>query len=238
MLNATVIGDCILGRMVQILCDEDPIPKYTDHRTLERAEGDRNTMTTATAPSAKELRREAKRLGIEGYEDMTREELTNAVKTTGSADTDTKTRTSAPKAKAEPAPKRRPAKKAPAEKSTSAKPKSTKAAKAEKAPAKKAPAAKAAKAAPEGPNPFRPNTNLWHITEALMRGGKRSALVERLLPKLEYNPRVQSEADFDPRLETDRRLKVVGYLLKNRFGFEYIHDGRGPDATIKVIPPA
>ena len=226
---------------------------YADHRRLERAEGDQKTMTTTTtAPGAKELRREAKRLNIAGYEDMTREELTNAVATANGADEDTTarvaTKTAAKKTaakKAAPAPA---ATEDDGEDEAPAKP-AKKTASKKAAPKAEAPAPKAGKSAKgktekvereagaEGPNPFRPNTNLWHITEALMRGGKRSTLVARLLPKLEYNPRVQSADDFDAELETDRRLKVVGYLLKNRFGFTYVHEGRGKDATIKVIPP-
>lgn len=196
---------------------------------------------TAVAPTAKELRRKAKNLDVRNWEEMDREQLAAAIaekesseeseeaparrtrKATATKATTTKTKAAASK----------PAKTAPASK------------KATKAAPAKATATKGKKAAPRpaaaadtGPNPFRAGTNLWHFTEALMVGGKRSALVKKLLPKVTYNPRVQEEADFDAEAETDRRLKVIGYILKNQHGWEYQHEGRGPDAFIKATPPA
>lgn len=165
--------------------------------------------------TAKELRKEAKRMGIKGWEEMGREELKAAISSqNGESTGKTKKAKKASKAKAE-----TPAKK-------------TKSAKAKKGKAK---ATKSASS--NGSNPFRAGTNLWHITEALMQGGKRSELVRKLRSKLEYNPRVQAEDDFDVDAETDRRLKVVGYILKNSHGWTYEHEGRGTDAHIKVTPP-
>lgn len=215
---------------------------------------------TATAePSAKELRRQAKTLGVRNWEEMSREELAEAIAdaqssedeeetTARPAKTSRKTTKASKRAKATEEAAEEPEEAAPARKSTKAKSTAKSAAAARKAT--KAAPAKAAKkggkrAAPtpstngsEGPNPFRPNTNLWHFTEALMVGGKRSALVKKLLPKVKYNPRVQSDDDFDKEAETDRRLKVIGYILKNQHGWDYEHEGRGPDAYIKATPPA
>lgn len=241
ILNATVQADHMLGRMLDILINGDPYSVYADHRQLQLAEGARD-MPTATEKTAKELRREAKNLGVQGYMDMDRAELEAAIDASKTGDTAGEQRTEA-------APAKKVKKVAKVAKSTAPPADEEEDEQLEEAPAKKAkkskkapPAKKATKKAAtapkvsDGPNPFRAGTNLYHITEALIRGGKRSKLVDKLVPKLEYNPRTKG-ADFDPRVETDRRLKVVGYLLKNKYGFEYKHDGRGEDATIKVIPP-
>lgn len=133
--------------------------------------------------------------------------------------------------------KKAPAKKAPATKKAPAKKAATKSKTATKRAAPRPPQQ------PEGPNPFRPGSNLYLITEELMKGGKRSTLVKRLVPKLEYNPRTKNPRTFDAALETDKRLKIVGYLLRQSYGFGYEHGGhggpeRGPDTYIQVTPPA
>lgn len=214
---------------------------------------------TATAePSAKELRRTAKTLGVRNWEEMSKEELAEAIADAQSSEDEetavpakaSKKATKASKrAKATEEAAEEPEEAAPARKSTKSAKATSKSAAAARKANKPAPAKASKKgskrAAPtpsdngsEGPNPFRPNTNLWHFTEALMVGGKRSALVKKLLPKVKYNPRVQSDDDFDKEAETDRRLKVIGYILKNQHGWEYEHEGRGPDAYIKATPPA
>lgn len=224
--------------MVEVTISNDPFTVYVDHRQLERKGRMPRATAVADAPAvtSKELRRKAKNLNVRNWEEMDRDQLAEAIAEAegdGEAAPVRKTRaakaTKAPaKAAAEPA------------KAASKSARATKAAPAKKTTAKKAPA-KAAKAKEsserEGPNPFRPGTNLHLITEALMKGGKRSALVKRLVDKLEYNPRVQDTDSFDREAETDRRLKVVGYILRNQHGFSYEHDGRGPDAFIKATPP-
>ena len=232
VMRAVVEQDHNLGRMISLRFPGDPFPTYIDHRQVQLAKGQVAPMSprTAEAPrSPKELRRAAKTLGVRNWEEMDREELATAVAEAEAADGNGEGE-------------------APARKATK-KVKATKATKATKSGRKataKTPAKKGSKrAAPrpaasdtDGPNPFRPGTNLYHVTEALMVGGKRSALVKKLLPKMEYNPRVQSADDFDPEAETDRRLKVIGYILKNQHGWEYEHEGRGPDAYIKATPPS
>lgn len=212
VLIATVQSNAIVGHMVEILINKDPYTVYADHRQLELIEG-KKEMPTATKTPAKELRRQAKNLGIQGFMEMGRNELESAIVSVENGNKADKQRT-----------EKKPAK--------TKKVKVTKEAKAKKV--RTAPAR--VRKEQTGPNPFRPGTNLWHISEALMKGGKRSTLVQKLLPKLEYNPRLKTQ-DFDPVIETDRRLKVVGYLLKNRYNFTYEHVGRGEDATIKVVPP-
>lgn len=203
---------------------------------------------TKEAPSPKELRRKAKALGVANWEEMDREELAKAVAAQEGDTEDAPAKakkstrstkaakgTKEPKATAEKPVKAK--KSARATEAPKAK-KGSKANKSSKGPSKKREAPRPAETGSDGPNPFRPNSNIWHITEALMKGGKRSTLVKQLKPKLEFNPRKQSAKDFDVDAEIDRRLKVIGYILKNDHGWDYSHDGRGPDAVIKVTPPA
>lgn len=87
----------------------------------------------------------------------------------------------------------------------------------------------------EGPNPFAPGSNNYLITDALIKGGKRSALVAKLEPKMKYNPRVHVR-DFDRVVETTKRLLAVSYYLKNQCGWDREITGRGETSTIKCTP--
>lgn len=164
---------------------------------------------TGTGPSPKELRRQAKALRISGWEDMDRAELKRAIKKAG------------------------------------AKPGEATKAKADKASSKKAPKTKT-KSKPsksddddedDGPNPFRAGTNLFHITEELMKGGKRSSMVKRLKKKIELKPR-KNKKDFDVDEQLDRRVLIVGQILRNDHNFEVTREGRGTEATIVAVPPS
>lgn len=213
-MSVEVVGDHILGHMVEVRIGNDPFTTYTDHRQLTRKRGKHKTMAkdTKTRTAAKQLRQEAKQAGIEGWEEMTREELESALGDTAGADTTTKARRARTRG---------------SEKATK---------KAATRPAKAARPAKKAAAASNGDNPYRSGTNLYLVTEALKRGGKRSDLVDKLRSKMSFAPRDGRDVDADA--EIDRRLKVVGYLLKNQHGWEMEHTGRGPDAYIRVRPPA
>jgi hypothetical protein len=109
------------------------------------------------------------------------------------------------------------------------------------APARKAPASKKRGAAPkpareyEGPNPFRPGCNNWHVTEALQKGGKRKTLVSKLLPKMKYNPRINVR-NFDAEGETFKRIDAVSYFLEKN-GWDRERSGKGEDAFVKCTPP-
>jgi hypothetical protein len=224
LCGQVVNGRTISGE-IEILIDGDPFPVMVSREQVTLTGGRENTMTTGTRQTtAKELRRQAKVAGVEGYMEMSREELVEALESVENGEEAASSRTTRRTASNGTTRTRRTkAAAAPAEK-----------------PAKATAAKKTTKAAekPDGPNPFRSGTNLWHITEALMRGGKRSDLVSKLRNKLTFNPRVKSEDEFDVDLEIDRRLKVIGYLLKNQHGWEFTHEGRGSDAYIKVAPPA
>jgi len=243
VMKAVVESSSRFGVMAEIRIGQDPFPTMVDHRQLVAVKRGRNDMPTRSAPatSAKELRRTAKSLRIEGWEEMSREELAEAIAENG---TNGDSEVEAPPARRARKATKATAKKAP-RKSTRTATATTRTAK--KAPAKKAAAKKAAgakKAAPRPPadpdtqNPFRPSTNLWYLAEALIKGGKRSTLVKQLRPKLKFAPRVQKEKDFDVDFEIDKRLKVVSYVLAKDYGFERILEGRGVDSFIQATPPA
>lgn len=213
-----------LGEMTEVLIGKDPFPTLVPHQQLEAvgANGRKKAMTTRSAPTAKELRRSAKNLGISGWEEMTRDELAAAIDESGEADT--------------PAPRKARTKPAAAKKTAPAK-KATKPAAKKATKSTKKTAAPRPPAAVDTPNPYRPGTNLFHVTEALMKGGKRSTLVKQLKSKMKFAPRVQAEADFDVDSEIDKRLKVIAYELANKHGFSRKQEGRGPDSFIQVTAP-
>jgi hypothetical protein len=180
--------------------------------------------------SAKELRREAKTLEIADWESLPLADLRKAVNDAqGTSDNGHAT--------AKKAPAKRGPRKATTEKATAAK-----AAPAKKAPAKKAPAKKAAPEAEEftgneNGNPFKPGSNIYEITEALIKGGKRTALVKSLKRKIDLKPRTQRD-DWNEDYEIDRRLLIIAQLLERDHGYNKVLDGRGPDAFIQVEPAA
>jgi hypothetical protein len=222
-MPAVVVSDHLLGQMVEVKVSKDPFTSYVDHRQLEKVNNKtRKGRSKEDMPSAKELRKAAKAAGIRGWEDMDREELEEAL-----ANVEDEDEAPAPK------PKKgaKPAKKA------------AKASKASKATKKAAPA-KAKKAAAsddededDGPNPFRAGSNLHLMTELLMEGGKRSAMVKKLVKKVDLNPRTKRK-DFDPAEEIDYRLVRVCQTLTNEHGFTIEKDGRGKDQVVRAVPPS
>jgi hypothetical protein len=289
--TAELINELLGPNQVEIHIDGDPFPVVVNREQVEEI------MPTATRnPSARELREEAKSLGIQDWRDMGRAELKAAVEAARTAEngkptrrkkTTTKKATTkratrpkpedgpieAPHSKVKRAGKKATAKKAVGKK-TAAK-KATKKAATKKATTKKATVKKAtAKRQPSRreavqrrpvargrvqklplnhragrmsaeereaisrtDNPFRPGTNIWYITEELLKGGKRSTMVKRLKDKLEFTPRVRKSKDFDLDAEIDRRLRIFGYALKNEHGYSYVLRGRGKDAYLRVYPP-
>lgn len=222
----------ILGRMVDVTLDGDPYSSYLEFDRLEKITNNREKvstdMPTATQPTAREVRREAKALRIPGWQDMSYEELVEAVNAASNGSTST-SRTAKAKASAG----RTTAKKSAATKSNAATTKAVKDKKTAKASAKRPAGVEPA----ENGNPFRQGTNLWHITEELISGGKRSDMVRRLKRKIELKPRTKSDAEFDLDAELDRRVLIVGQLLKNDHGFTVEREGRGEDSTIVATAP-
>lgn len=177
-------------------------------------------MSTSTKPTVRELRRSAKSLGVTGWEEMSESELASAVKAAESKS----------------------AKKASTHTGSGAK--KAAAAKASKAakPAAKGTTKKASKSKDEAPvaengNPFKEGTNMYLITEQLIKGGKRSKMVATLKKQIDLQPRTKSAKDFDVDYEMDRRVLITGQLLRNQHGFEVTREGRGTDATIVAVAP-
>lgn len=206
---------------------------------------------TATKPSAKELRRKAKSLGIQDWEEMSLKQLTAAVAEAEKAASKKGTKSTSKKGKkaraVEPVAEDEDDEDTDEDEEEEApvktKSKKTAAAKSKKAPAKKAATKKVAAdedddedELPENGNPFRNKSNLWYIAEEVIKGGKRSKMVGRLKKKITLNPR-SGKADFDETAELDRRVLIVGQILKNEHGFEVTREGRGPDATIVAVAP-
>lgn len=143
---------------------------------------------------------------------------------------------------------KRPAKKAPAaRKAAPVAKKTTTARKTTKAPAKKAaPVRKTAVSSKPGPkvsdrandNPFRPDSNSWHYTEAIKKGGKRSALVRALLKKIDVHPWSADETYADVHMEVDKRLTMVVKALEKTYGWVIERRGRGPESFVKGNPPS
>lgn len=223
-MPAVVVADHLLGQMVEVRVSNDPFTSYVDHRQLEKITR-KGTERTDMA-SAKELRKAAKAAGIDGWEDMDRDELEAAVAEAG--DEDEKPAKAAKKGKAA-------AKSAKAEKTAK---KSTKKAAPTKASKKAAKDDDDDEDEDTGPNPFRKGSNLYLMTDLLMAGGKRSAMVKKLAKKIELNPRTKKGKDFDPEEEIDYRLVRVCQTLANEHGFTIEKDGRGKDQTVTAVPPS
>lgn len=194
-------------------------------------------MATATRISAKELRQQAQALGIEGWDEMGRRELTAAVKEASDESP------APPKAKRKPAAKRaaRPSKKrtpkpaakeeAPVEEAKPAK------GKAKKAEATYTEPPKGVEIPEERENPFRKGSNIHSIFPLLApRGGKRRTLAERLRKKVDLHP-YSADADEIDLLDYDKRIVLAAQTLRDKHGYAVERKGRGLDGTIKVFIP-
>ena len=188
-------------------------------------------MSTATKPTVRELRRSAKTLGITGWEEMDEAALTAAVTAAeGKAAKTRSTRTSTAAAKKVAA--------APVAKTAAVKKAAVVKDGAVKTPAvKKAVKVAATEELPENGNPFKDGTNMFLITEELIKGGKRSAMVARLNKKIQLAPRSKDAKEFDVEYEMDRRILITGQILRNQHAFVVEREGRGADATIQATAP-
>lgn len=208
------------GDPYAISVPREQVEHNAQHESAETSRGDRHTMATATAtkPTAKELRRKAKGLGVEGWEEMTSSELQEAINEREDPPAPTKTVKRAKTAAAEDeAPRKRTAKS------------STKAA------PKKARTAQPDEDEDDGSNPYKPGSNLYLICEELLKGGKRSDMVKRLKKKIDLKPRQRAGDDYDVDAELDRRVLIVGQLLEKDHGFTVNREGRGKDAYIQAV---
>lgn len=200
---------------------------------------------TDSKPSARELRNEAKALGVKDYDEMSRKELVQAIKVakkggTKSGKSKVKTEKVSREEAEEFAAERQ------AQKSGKAKPKkkgSAAKAAAKSKPAKKA-AAKPVKATKTkaktngqvvtGDNPFRKGSNLHVICGLLLKGGKRESLAEKLSAKTDLHPYSGNDVDLG---DYDKRILLAAGTLRDKHGFQIERSGRGLEGKIKAIPP-
>lgn len=191
-------------------------------------------------PDAKQLRKDAQALGIEGWEDMKPKKLAKAVAKASKAASSkapaaksTKKTSTASKSKAttkKAAPKAAAASKAKAP--AAAKGKSTSKAKSTKAKGKPGPKPK--DIAP-GENPYRPGTGMHAAFGILKVGGTRRAMAAKLAKKAQIHP--HSRADNTTEADYDKRLILTSQHLEKNFGFGVLRDGRGLDGKLKIFPP-
>lgn len=232
-----------IGQLIEITLGSDPFPVNVPFQQVtlltKKGKASKEMVRTEERPSRKELRKQADALGIDGWAEMSTDELVAAI-----AEADTDDNEPAPKAKKKKGKKGKIVnKKAPRGHTKNDEP--------EDEPAKPAKAAKVAKApaAPAAPsgrriepdetgNPFRKGSNLYLITVELIKGGKRMSMIDRLNKKIDLHPWAKKAKDLNPVFEMDKRMLLTKNLLLKEYGFTFETSGRGPEnGTIKAFPP-
>lgn len=235
-------------------CDQNGKPlkskkKSTSNNSKKEKE---STMSTDTKPSARELRNEAKGLGVEDYDEMSRKELVAAIKAARKqAKKGTGTKAKSKKAKTEKvsaAEAEEFAREHAAKKSGKSTKKAAKKGSAAKAANKSKPAAKKAASKPakstpkseskassngSGDNPFRKGSNLHIICALLLKGGKREVLAEKLSAKVDLHPYSGNDISLT---DYDKRILLGAQTLRDKHGFKIERSGRGLEGKIKVVP--
>lgn len=231
---------------IGVLLEGDPFPVRVEPRQVKKR--GKNEMPI-TKSEARDLKRSAKALGIDGWEQMRLKELKAAVRRAEKGKAGKK------KAKPEKVSREEAAaysEERAAKKSGKAKPKSSKKAKtkaAAEAPARKTKKSTKAKVkADDHPqvssrmaltgavNPFRPGSNVFLMAEELMKGGKRIDMIKRLQKNGRLVPFSKSEEDIDPIKEWDKRLLLTAGDMEKKYGFRQVRDGRGVTGTIRLVP--
>lgn len=85
-------------------------------------------------------------------------------------------------------------------------------------------------------NPFRPGSNSHAYCAALMKGGTRRAIAQRLAQKITVTPWSKEISAEDQISEIDTRLNLTAHQLKSKFGWTITRSGRGMDSKIRVQP--
>jgi hypothetical protein len=213
-------------------------------------------MATGTKVSTKELRKKAKSLGIEDWQDMTVEELQAAVdaaededgveeeeEETEEEEDEEEEEEEEPVAKTKV--KKSKTKKGKVKKSTGPSTKTDKKTKVKKGKVKKGTAKKTkVKASGGSPkNPFREGSNSHIYVEALKKGGTKQDLIDDLMDEVDLKPRVplkeRNEADTNKERDEkiiEGRLNSIARLLEDEFGWKVTKE-RGRDGNIKASPP-
>ncbi len=237
VMKAYVTGRGPIGQMLEVKIVGDPYAVFCPLDQIQK--GHQMATTTTERPSRKELRKLAMKLRIEGWESLDTDSLWKAVQKAQSNGSAPKPKATA---QATTKPKKAKAKSAKTKKAVSkpaartAKPKTSRASKATKKPARVEKAK--SKLVGHPANPFRPGVALWHITEELLKGGKRMPMIARLLKKIDLHPWAKDKAALDETFEMDKRVLLAANSLKRKHGWTIVLTGRGPaEGTIKAIPP-
>lgn len=255
--KGTVLAPHTVGVMLDVVLDGDPFGTYVRCERIDKIESPPNpehnwlvenavslkykpnnrqinqnrnadTKMATTKPNTRDLRKQAKAAQISGWEDMSVTELQAALDEHAEANGNG----AAKPAKA-------------ASKAVAAR-EEVRGSKTRKSTAQKeaVKATKRAKADDEdededtGPIPFKAGTNMYLITEALMKGGKRKDLVKSLKKKVDLKPRTKGDDEFDLDSELDRRILIIGQILRKDHGWDVTREGRGfEDGTIVATPP-
>lgn len=279
----TAVVKQVMGNgVVEIQIDGDPFPwsaptsqvstcqpsrdivKSVQNPKVRKGKSKKMPTKTAAKPSAKELQKEARGLGIKGFEDMGLAELRDAVEkarerkngkvASKPVKTKGKVKRPAPATVSEeteeaPAPasaprKKAAAKKAPATKKAASKP-VTKASAKQRTPGGLGATKDSVRAtyppagvehATEKVNPFRKGSNLFNVAPLLLKGGNRMELAKKLSEKVELHPYQKDAGDID-LLDYDKRLLLGAQTMRDKFGYGILRTGRGVDGTIKVFVP-
>lgn len=239
--NGIVVRTGIEKGKVEVLLHGDPFPVVIPMFQIEKGH-DVPVMARKRSP-ARELRQDAKALGIKGWEDMDLPTMKAAVAAASEEETPkpAKTRVPAgrkvPVAQAEKTARKIAAQKKQATGNRPARKGPSGRARAAAKPAKKsAPKKTASKRTKTGVNPFRPGSNVHRVTEELLKGGKRIDIAKRLRKHVALHP-WSKDKEEDPIAAIDKRLLLTAGLLEREHGFKEERNGRGISGTIKVIPP-
>lgn len=182
------------------------------------------------ATSFKELRKEAKQQGIEGFEEMDKDELKAALSALVEEEEQEVPVATAKKGKKK-------SKKVVAEVATTKVKKSKKAASSNGSKPKAEATAKMRAAAPTKNNPFRQGSNSYLIVERLKKGGSREAMINDIMPQLALRPTKNvSNSDTDTITVRGRIMKALT-VLEKEYNWKVRKDGRGDDAFLKATPP-
>lgn len=189
---------------------------------------------------AKELREQAKALGLRGWEDMGLSELREAVREAekaerGSAKSTRAKKTSSTKRKVKKTAATKAEKPVEAASEKPAKSKKAKPAKAEAAQPTPAKRVKVKAADIKEKNPYRPGSNLYEIAPLLMKGGTRKDLAQSLSEKISLHPYANDPESISLG-DYDKRIVLASANLRDEFGFTIVRDGRGLKGFIQAIP--
>lgn len=260
-----VVTKPLMGQMIQVELEGDPFPVWVDVSQIKGckkgSDGVKSDMRKSEVKKEKRkmpktktatLRKKAKELGVEGWDEMGRDELEKAVKSSnGSSNKPKKSSSKKSTSKKAPAKKKSSQKKSTSKKSTTAKkktgtkkasgrPKKTRKGKQVGATTKGAKIPKAVrvkKADVETHNPYREGSNLHEITPLLVKGGIRNDLARDLKKQIgSLNPYRNDKRSM--KLDDyDKRIMLCAQDLRDEHGFTIVRGGRGMSGFIQALPP-